>query len=673
MFKQKKWEITFIIMTFIMTFLVITSSDFFGKKLSLDVGQIASETVYAPFQIENEIATERKRKQSELNVPIVYKENDKIKEIGINNIGLLFDYVRTIKTTAIASQFGVSPLALLQSKSPIALYEDEYKTLLTLTEAELGTLKSKCLEVYIAIQDSGVHDANNKSAEIRQQLEATSMSGGSQKIAHEIILSQIKPNILVDEIATEEARKIARDSVESSYVLQGEMIVAQGSRITEEVYLILSKCGYIEDETSSKITQYCGLILIGLIVAWFLIKYFGNTKDLVKLKFRETALISIVYMLGLIIIRVFMDVDFVYIPVGISAMFITMLIRVDIAFILHITLVVVSSIVCKADIIFVIYMLLSGAVGILIVSTMQQRKQTMKCALMVGSMHALIFISLNLLVGISVDANLLLKGAQAFVVGLIEVILAVGSLPLWEAAFGFVTPLQLLELTNPNQPLLKRLLLEATGTYHHSLLVANLAEAAADEIGANTLLVRVGGYYHDVGKLISTNYFKENQMNENPHDYADPKTSSNIILSHVTGGIEIADAYKLPQCVKDIISQHHGTGIIQYFYAKAQNSQEDEVNIQDFQYSGPKPQSREAALIMLADVVEATVRAMQNRIGIDIELDSLVRKMVRQKLEEGQLNECQLYISDIEKIIESFTRMLKGMYHDRIEYPDKKG
>ncbi|MEG0320543.1 MAG: HDIG domain-containing protein, partial [Niameybacter sp.] len=259
-----------------------------------------------------------------------------------------------------------------------------------------------------------------------------------------------------------------------------------------------------------------------------------------------------------------------------------------------------------------------------------------------------------------------------FFVGIVIVVLVVGSLPLWEAAFGFITPLQLLELTNPNQPVLKRLLIEATGTYYHSLLVANLAETAADEIGANALMVRVGGYYHDIGKLTCSNYFKENQVLDNPHDYLDPKSSVDIILSHVTSGIELANAYKLPKCVKDMIKEHHGTGCAQYFYVKAKNIEGEAIDLKDFTYEGPKPQTKESGLIMLADVVEATVRAMQHKIGKEVTVEEIVRKMVKQKLDEGQLDECPLYISDIEKIIQSFTRMLNGMYHERIEYPERK-
>lgn len=201
--------------------------------------------------------------------------------------------------------------------------------------------------------------------------------------------------------------------------------------------------------------------------------------------------------------------------------------------------------------------------------------------------------------------------------------------------------------------------------------MANLAESAAASVNANPLLARVGGYYHDIGKLTCSNYFKENQGSTNPHDYMSPKESYEIIVSHVTSGLTLAEEYHLPNYIKDFIMQHHGTGLMQYFFVKAQKESKEPISEKAFSYPGPKPQTKEAALVMLADIVEATTRAMQEQLGKTIQIEDVVRKSVKQKLEEGQLDECQLYISDMDKIIESFTRMLTGMYHQRIAYPER--
>ncbi len=671
--KQSRWEIFFVIVALISTFYIVTSSDFFGKKLSVQVGQIATETIYAPFQIENVVATERKRMQAALGVSPVYKTNELIYQTGSRNITNLFDYTLTVKTSQVANQFNVTPIALLQSKSPIPLYEDEYRTLLGLSEAKLQMMEETCLAILEQLLDEGIKEDENKFLEVKTRLEATVFSAVEQKLAYEIITSEIKPNIIVDEEATEQAKQKVSEDVEPSYVLQGEIIVAQGTRITEEMYQLIDQAGFLEDDNHTNYMQYMGLAAFILIMLIFLAQIFKSYNAQDEFKFKQRSLLFILYMLSLIIIRFFVTSNFVYMPLSIAAMLISILIKRDLAVIMHIVLVILSALLCKGDIIFIVYMLLTGIMSVLAIAQMQQRKQTMKCAALVGILRFVVYVSLNLLVGIEMTSVVWLNAAQAFVIGVIEVVLVVGSLPLWEAAFGFVTPIQLLELTNPNQPVLKRLLIEATGTYYHSLLVANLAEAAASEIGANTLLARVGGYYHDIGKLSSSNYFKENQVVENPHDYMDPATSSQIILSHVSVGVELADAYRLPKYVKDMIRQHHGTGVMRYFYVKAQEHTDKEVNIKEFQYPGPKPQTKEAALVMLADVVEATVRAMQPKIGVELTVEQIVRKMVKEKLDEGQLDECPLYISDIEKVIGSFTHMLKGMYHERIEYPEKKG
>lgn len=670
--KQKRLEILFVVIAVICTFLVMTRSDFFGKKLDVEVGQIATETIFAPFQVENEVATERKRELAENSVQDIYTVNEAVFERAQENIQLLFDYAIAIQSSDIATQFDVSPLVLLQGKSPIPLYEDEYKTLLQTSSDELERLEQITLEIAEETLKQGIKAYENTTLKIRSTLEKTELSAMHQKVAYEIISSQIKPNIIIDEETTSVEKQKARESVEPVYILQGEKVIEQGSRVTDEAYQVLGKIGYLETDDQAMYVQYFGLTILILLVGVFISRYVTSYKDVITLQLRQTSLIFILYMLSLAFITAFKPAYFVFLPLSIGPILIAILIKRDLAIIMHFILLIVSSVAHKGDIIFALYMLLTGIMTIYIIGEMQQRKQTMRSAMLVGGINAVIYISVNLVVGVSIESQLLLHSAEAFLVGVVSIILVVGSLPLWEAAFGFVTPIQLLELTNPNQPVLKRLLIEATGTYYHSLLVANLAEAAADEIGANALMTRVGGYYHDIGKLTCSNYFKENQVLENPHDYMDARSSANIIVSHTSSGIEIAEMYKLPKCVKDMIEQHHGTGVIQYFYFKAQQEEAD-VDAKEFQYPGPKPQTREAALIMLADVVEATVRAMQHKIGKEVTVEDLVRKMIKQKLDEGQLDECPLYISDIEKIITSFTRMLKGMYHERIEYPDKKG
>jgi putative nucleotidyltransferase with HDIG domain len=269
------------------------------------------------------------------------------------------------------------------------------------------------------------------------------------------------------------------------------------------------------------------------------------------------------------------------------------------------------------------------------------------------------------------SATLLNGAAVAAANGIVTVIVCIGSLPIWENLFGIVTILKLQDLSNPNNELLRRLTMEAPGTYHHSLIVSNLAETAAYDIGANADMVRVGAYYHDIGKLKYPQYFIENQAGENPHDTMDPYSSVQVIISHVTHGLELADNYKLPKVIKDFIAEHHGNSLIQYFYYKYQSENPGEViNEDDFRYKSKPPQSKETAIVMLADGVEAAVRAMAPSGKTREEVEDFVRSLIKKILDSGQLANSPLTLKDIDTAIGAFMRVFKGLYHERIPYPN---
>jgi putative nucleotidyltransferase with HDIG domain len=238
--------------------------------------------------------------------------------------------------------------------------------------------------------------------------------------------------------------------------------------------------------------------------------------------------------------------------------------------------------------------------------------------------------------------------------------------------FDITTSLQLMELARPTHPLLRQLLLKAPGTYHHSILVSNMAEEAAGRIGADALLARVGAYYHDIGKIIRPYFFVDNQVEGvNVHERLDPRTSAQIVISHVKDGLDLAKKYRLPSKVRDFIPQHHGTSLATYFYQQARESEGDEVNEEDFRYPGPKPQTKETAIVMLADCCEAAVRA--ERPASVEEIEELVRKVIGNKVLAGQLDECDLTLRDLDEIRNAFVSILQGVFHPRIKYPEEAG
>ena len=272
------------------------------------------------------------------------------------------------------------------------------------------------------------------------------------------------------------------------------------------------------------------------------------------------------------------------------------------------------------------------------------------------------------LVGVSRQTISSIETGQFNPTAKLALVLCIALDALMEAVFRLATPAKLLELSNPNQPILRRLMIEASGTYHHSIIVANLAEAAAETVGANPLLCRAGAYYHDIGKLKRPMYFKENQLGENPHEHTNPYISAAIVTAHTRDGVMLAQQYHLPQEIQDIIIEHHGDTPVMYFYHKALKQADGQaVDIADFRYDGRRPQSKESAIIMLADTVEAAVRSMPDPTPKAIE--EFIAKLVRGKIDDGQLNDAPLTLQDISKICRAFTTVLKGVFHERIEYP----
>jgi cyclic-di-AMP phosphodiesterase PgpH len=263
------------------------------------------------------------------------------------------------------------------------------------------------------------------------------------------------------------------------------------------------------------------------------------------------------------------------------------------------------------------------------------------------------------------------EGMWGLASGILSSAIVMIILPVFEFLFEITTDITLLELSDLNRPLLRRMVLEAPGTYHHSLMVGNLAEAASDAIGANSLLARVGAYYHDIGKIEKSEYFSENETEcKSHHEGLTPSMSALIITSHVKDGVEIAKKYKLNRTITDFIAQHHGTGLIYYFYQRALEKVDDDDALKEegFRYPGPKPQTKEAAIVLLADSVEAASRALDDPTPARIE--SLVQKIINNKFIDSQLDECELTLKDMHKISKSFVRILTGTFHTRVEYPE---
>jgi hypothetical protein len=330
-----------------------------------------------------------------------------------------------------------------------------------------------------------------------------------------------------------------------------------------------------------------------------------------------------------------------------------------------------AGILLRGDFEVVVFALAAGLVGALALQRLSDRGRLSRVGIAVGACNVAVGGILALYRGVpEMPETMAVSAAAAFIGGPLAVVVASSLLPVFEWLFGVTTDMRLLELSNQNLSLLKQLSLEAPGTYQHSLAVGNLAEAGADAVGANALLLRVCAYYHDVGKVQKPEYFVENQRGANPHDTLSPSMSSLVIQSHVKEGLEIAVREKLPLPIRQAIATHHGTKLIRYFYSKAQDQSDPdlgEVRETDYRYPGPKPHTKELGILLLADAVEAAARTLE--VPSPGKIQSMIDKIFTDALEDGQLDDCALTFSELDKIASAFLWVLTNMYHHRIDYP----
>ncbi len=388
----------------------------------------------------------------------------------------------------------------------------------------------------------------------------------------------------------------------------------------------------------------------------------------------ELAIIaSLVTVVGLLAADTLAGIPAVsYLVVPTAVMLITALIDNGLGLVMAGLLALAIAVLTGSDLNVVLVSFFGGVAAVFGVSRLSQRYDIIRSGVLVGVVNLVVLLGLDVMQGAAfLQAPVWQALVFALVDGLGAAVLTMGSIPFLEGPFGIITAMKLIELANPNQPLLRKLLVEAPGTYHHSIMVGNLAEAATEAVGGNSLLARVGAYYHDIGKSKRPYFFIDNQFGaENPHDKLAPTLSALIISSHVRDGIELAREYRVPDPIVHFIREHHGTTIISYFYRKAVQADTGEgVAESDFRYDGPRPQSKETAIVMLADASEATTRTLKNPTPQIIE--QVVRRVIKDRLQDGQLDESNLTLKELDVIARTFTRILTGVFHQRIEYPDK--
>src|SRR3954447_1143696 len=675
------------------------------EKLNIDLFSIAEQTIRSPITIEDKESTEAKKKDAEDQVQDIYVLNKKISQNRIDLVTSIFDSAIEVneeiendrkaekkKSTLPTTDEGerIVPEDEKIKRIKVKLTNDVTKELsdsvllelLMSTKDELTIARDLSITAINNVMSSRIsaNDVENAKKRVEEELKYTSLDNSLKNATTQLGRYAVIQNEFYDPEATEEMRKQTVENVESVKILQGQIIVEEGQLISRDIHRQLGLVGVLNNERF--IQPFVGLAFLIFLLLASLYYYFYNLEEKKEMKHTHLMQFSLIFLLSILIMKVISLIDvleyadlFYIFPAAMGAMLIRILINENLAVLVTIITAICGSIIFNEGLsgsihmTVGIYILCSGLAGIMFMSNNHHHSKIFMGGLFVAVVNVIVIFSLSFIRNEQYDFKEIgVTIIIALMSGILSAVLTIGLLPFFEAGFGILSSMSLIELSNPNHPLLKKILTEAPGTYHHSIMVANLAESACEAIGANGLLARVGCYYHDIGKTKRPHFFIENQMNtENPHDRLPPSTSKSIIIAHATDGAEMLRQHHMPKEIVDIAEQHHGTTLLKFFYHKVKQSGAD-VNEEDYRYPGPKAQTKESAIVGIADSVEAAVRSMSQPTPEQIE--ALVRKIISDRLQDNQFNECDLTLKELDKVADTLCESLKGIFHSRIEYPE---
>lgn len=673
------------------------------EKLDLNLFSIADKTIRSPGTVEDKQSTEKKRKEAVDQVQDVYALKKEYTQNRVDLITSIFDSATEVndeineemkkqseasvdKSIKVAEPSVPEKVAKLKAKlTPSVtkdLSEQVFSGIVQASKEELSIAKDLTVTAINNVMTKRISadDVENAKKRVEEELRYSTLDDELKSASIELGRYAVIQNEFYDPVATEELRQQAAESVEPVKILQGQIIVEEGALINREIYRQLKLVGLLANEKSFK--PFIGLAFFIILILSAIYYYFYQMKTLPEKRQTNLLLFGIILVLSIFILKIvsllqifnYSGIGYLF-PAAMGGMLIKILIDEKLAVLMSIIMAVCGSVVFNEGLTGTfnfsegIYILFSALAGILFLSNHNQRSKILQAGSFAAAVNlltiwALMFLPNGQFSGLEYGYYFL----TALVSGIASAVLTIGLLPFFEASFGILSTMRLIELSNPNHPLLRKILMEAPGTYHHSVMVANLAESACEAIGANGLLARVGSYYHDIGKTRRPNFFIENQMHlDNPHDRLPPDKSANIIFDHVTEGSTILKKYHMPKELIDITEQHHGTTLLKFFYHKALENETDTIE-ENFRYPGPKAQSKESAIVGIADSVEAAVRSLTHSTPELIE--SLVKKIVADRLQDGQLNECDLTLRELETVSHTLCETLKGIFHSRIEYPE---
>ncbi|WNF37719.1 HD family phosphohydrolase [Bacillaceae bacterium IKA-2] len=690
-------------------------SNVMPKTLNVSLGSYALEDIRAPLTIENKHETEEKKKLAAESIDPQYTNNKAFAQKQVKKINDIFGLVNQINTEAellyteqleeindqqfeaeeerkerladvemISLETKLENLrTIISSQTSDDLSDQTLKTFLESDKSDLEIARETTTNAIYNVmsEEVRINDVDDAKALVEQKIVISTLSPKLFQAMVEMARFAITANYIYDDEATEYARKIAIEAVDPIMILEGQLIVKEGELVTSSVYNQLALLGLLEDQVT--IFPYIGLVILVLLLVFMLAYYLSDSKTTLKNNNSHLLMYVLIFLVTVVIMKI---TSFTYIlnfkgitliaPVALGSMLLSMLIHQRVALFTSMIFSIIASFIFNAESASIvnytvaIYVFFSSVAGVFFLSESNRVSRILQAGFFVSIINictiaALLMIRNGQYSWLEISSNI----GFAFLSGFLAAVLTLGLLPFFEAAFGILSTMKLIELSNPNHPLLRKILVETPGTYHHSVIVANLAESACEAIGANGLLARVGSYYHDLGKTKRPHFFIENQMKmDNPHDKLSPQISKTIIIAHPYDGSEMLRNFKMPKEIIDIAEQHHGTTLLKYFYHKANKETEESTPEEEYRYPGPKAQTVVAAIVGISDCAEAAVRSMAKPTSEKIE--ALVKKIITDRLEDGQFDECDLTMKQLNIISLSVCETLKGTFHSRIEYPE---
>ena len=652
---------------------MLLSANLFTGSVSLVEGEVSDRDIVAPRTTSYIDVKKTKQLEAEViaSVANVYDIDVTVMKRADEAVGALFGALGSEAVRSADSKD--KRIALIRETAGETVPQETIDGLLAMPSDQRKAVQDNATALLQQYFQRGINESEVELMKegIAKDAEKLSLSDQQKRLTAALAKAYLTANVILDKEATDQRVAAALSNMEPvrGMVQKGQILVRHGDIVTQEQVDLMTELGLYSAPIG--ILSVSGVFVLVFVVMWMVRAYLRKFDPRIYRDDTQIFLIILVVTGSLLLGKMANFYSPFVSPMAVGTLLLSILIGLRVGLCVGTALACFFCIMADFDVRILIGAFLGNCVAVYSISRLAYGNSLTRTGLMLGVCSFLVVGAMGAAKSMALgevfyDSFLALGG------GILSAVITIGVLPYLENAFRITTPVKLLQVGQSNHPLLQRLLLEAPGTHHHGLVVANLAEAAANEVGADPILVRVGAYYHDVGKIYRPAFFVENQFGgDNPHDQIAPHLSARILTAHARDGVALCREYDIPQPIIDIVAQHHGTTSAGYFYHKAkQEAQDEEVNEDDFRYDGPKPQTKEAALVMLADSCEAAVRSLDKPSSTQIE--TMVRKIITARLQEGQLGECDLTLRDIKTIGDVFVRSLSSMFHTRIEYPESK-